>query len=168
MGLSPWNRDLEQLSSQPIQETRGSQEEEGKGPVDVPEKQETPQGGGCSQHEGWSYGSQGCIGGWDEGYQQPLVGRPPGGGLWGLMWVHYLAVWAGQPKSGLLAPLLLQVGTMTLMPQNLDRRSSRQTACQRSFPTTSHFILITQGILHSAPQEHSFLPSLCRDLLDTY
>ena len=98
-GSFPVERDLEQLSSQPVQETAEARRK-GEGASRCAREAGDLSGGGCGQREGWGYGGQRCVGGWDEGYQQPLVGRPSGGGPWGLMGVHYLAVRAGGLSQG--------------------------------------------------------------------
>lgn len=83
MVFSLWNRDLEQLSSQPVWETSGSQEEEGKGPVDAPEKQETPEEGAAVRVRAEVMGVKGVSG----------VGMKDTSSLW---WADHL----GEARGG--------------------------------------------------------------------
>lgn len=51
----------------------------GKGPVDVMEKQEIPEREGAAVRvSAGAMGVKGCVGGWDKGCQQHLVGKPAG------------------------------------------------------------------------------------------
>ena len=65
----------------------------------MPEKQETPQGGGCSQREGWTYGGQGCV--------DPWVGMKDTSSLW---WEDHLE----EASEGSWGSITWQYGPVSL------------------------------------------------------